>query len=477
MKRLLSFAIAVMLAGQAWAQSTFWVEKLKYNITDNKNNYVWLQAYESPFTNDLTIPSNPKDDYIVVGIARRALQDFRSLKSVTIPETVNTIGGEAFLNCNGLETVTIGPSVSSIEEGVFRGCISLTNIIVHTDNYQYSSQNGVLFNSDETTIVCYPAGKSEEFYIIPNSVESIMGSAFSDCINLTSVFIPSTVTFIGENAFKDCVNATLYCECEESQKPDGWNTDWNSGNCTVKWGSKILKVAEADQGFVSATGYTLETEDGSLWYEKGATAKLTATPFSDYIFVKWSDESTENPYEFSVTESKTYSAEFRVKSFVIDELKYETNSNNNNVTVSANSKDISGDIVIPDKVTFDNVEYTVTSIFFTGFYDCQRLISVVIPNSVTSIGEFAFSFSTSLETVTIGNSVTSIGESAFKGCSGLTEINVGSNNTQYSSQNGILLIKRKQPLYYILPVKQMKLITFQIQLKELKALRSVKTTA
>ena len=52
MKRLLSFAIAAMLAGQAWAQSTFWVEKLKYNITDNKNNYVWLQAYQSPFTNE-----------------------------------------------------------------------------------------------------------------------------------------------------------------------------------------------------------------------------------------------------------------------------------------------------------------------------------------------------------------------------------------------------------------------------------------
>ena len=76
----------------------------------------------------------------------------------------------------------------------------------------------------------------------------------------------------------------------------------------------------------------------------------------------------------------------------------------------------SGDIVIPESITYNGSKYSVTSIGEMAFDGCRGLTSITIPNSVTSIGDFAFSYCYGLTSVTIPNSVTSIGESAFEGC-------------------------------------------------------------
>ena len=82
--------------------------------------------------------------------------------------------------------------------------------------------------------------------------------------------------------------------------------------------------------------------------------------------------------------------------------------------------DYSGDIVIPESITFENSKYSVTSIGDDAFWGCSSLTSVTIPNSVTSIGSDAFWGCRSLTSVTIPNSVTSIGDGTLWGCSGLT---------------------------------------------------------
>ena len=89
----------------------------------------------------------------------------------------------------------------------------------------------------------------------------------------------------------------------------------------------------------------------------------------------------------------------------------------------------SGNIVIPDEVTYMSRTRKVTSIGNNAFQDCSRLTSITIPNSVTSIGEWAFYSCSGLTSVTIGNSVTSIGEFAFFGCSGLTSVTIPNSVT------------------------------------------------
>lgn len=80
------------------------------------------------------------------------------------------------------------------------------------------------------------------------------------------------------------------------------------------------------------------------------------------------------------------------------------------------TNEYSGDVVIPETVTYDNVTYNVTSIGDNAFYECSGLTSVTIGNSVTSIGVCAFEYCSGLTSIEIPNSVTSIGSSAFYDC-------------------------------------------------------------
>ena len=98
------------------------------------------------------------------------------------------------------------------------------------------------------------------------------------------------------------------------------------------------------------------------------------------------------------------------------------------VTVTSGKK-YSGNIVIPESITYKGSKYPVTSIGGSAFSGCSGLTSVTIPNSVTSIGDYAFYECSGLTSVTIPNSVTSIGEYAFSRCSSLTSFTIPNSVT------------------------------------------------
>ena len=110
-------------------------------------------------------------------------------------------------------------------------------------------------------------------------------------------------------------------------------------------------------------------------------------------------------------------------------LKYEV-ANGNEAKVSKQQRaKISGDVKIPENVTFAGEKYSVTTIGGFAFDGCASLTSVTLPNSVTSIGVYAFSHCTGLTSVTIPNSVTTIGESVFAKCYGLTGVTIPNSVT------------------------------------------------
>jgi hypothetical protein len=131
----------------------------------------------------------------------------KNTTSFTIPNSVTSIGYGAFSSCFSLTGITIPNSVTSIGMDAFFYGTSLATITVDAANTAYSSQDGVLYNKDKTTLIRYPEGKTGDSFTIPNSVTSIGVDAFSRT-SLTSVTIPNSVTSIGEGAFDHCDSLT-----------------------------------------------------------------------------------------------------------------------------------------------------------------------------------------------------------------------------------------------------------------------------
>ena len=129
------------------------------------------------------------------GITSDAFVDCKSLTSVTIPDSVMSIGWCAFCDCSSLTSVTIPDSVTSIGNYAFYRCSSLTSI---------SIPNGVT----NLGMRAFSGCKSLVSIIIPNSVKSIGYGAFKDCTSLTSVKIPDSVTSIENSVFSGCKGLT-----------------------------------------------------------------------------------------------------------------------------------------------------------------------------------------------------------------------------------------------------------------------------
>ena len=114
----------------------------------------------------------------------------------------------------------------------------------------------------------------------------------------------------------------------------------------------------------------------------------------------------------------------------VDGIYYNLNKTDKTASVVSNYYGVySGNIIIPETITYNNTTYSVTSIGDRAFDQCSGLTSVTIGNSVKSIGESAFAYCSGLTSVTIGNSVTSIGDRAFDQCSGLTSVTIPNSVT------------------------------------------------
>ncbi len=228
-EKLLTLAVALLTATGAWAQ-VFTFDNLKYTVTDAEAKTVKLTGYETKPEGALTIPAtvtNESTEYSVTSIGNSAFRSCSSLTAVTIPasvteidsyafslcsqltavtipEGVATIGYYAFEYCSALTEVNIPASVTNIGSWAFVDCSALTAIHVAEGNTAYSSEDGVLFNKDKTTLVCYPIGKTETTYTVPATVTTIETSAFKKCTALTEITIPDGVTYINTSTFEKC---------------------------------------------------------------------------------------------------------------------------------------------------------------------------------------------------------------------------------------------------------------------------------
>lgn len=213
----------------------------------------------------------------VTAINHWAFFDISGLKNVTIPNSVKTIGDNAFKFCSGLESIVIPDSVTEVGKYAFCECASLSRVVF---SKSMSKINDFIFG-------CCHNLKS---IVIPDSVTSIGKSAFQDCNQLKSIDIPNSVVTIGERAFQDC---------NQLKSIDIPNGVVEIGNDAFRWCDNLEKIKLSEN--ISYIGRRIFDRCTKL---QSPTANYKAFKLTDdgklkcrdYIFAEgeWSEE-VENP--------------------------------------------------------------------------------------------------------------------------------------------------------------------------------------
>ena len=399
---------------------------INYGITSiSENAFKHCKALK-----DITIPNS------VTSIGNYVFSNCTNLESITIPNSVTSIGGSAFYNCPSLTNITIPNSVTSIGDRVFHNCVSLSNIYVSTNNTNYSSEDGVLFNKDKTKLICYPAGKKSSYYTIPDSVTSIGKSAFAYCEWLTDITISDNVTFIDGYAFEYCTSLTNITIPNNVTSIE-WFTFYHCKSLTsIVIPNSVTSIDSYAFCYCeSLTSIVIPNNVLSIHY--GVFCYCTSLKDVYYTGVEeeW-NKITLSDGNVPLTNATIHYNVTNVDNLCGDNATWFFDDNTGTLTISGtgNMYDYEISYYVPWYSFKENIKKVVindgiTSIGRISFYNCTSLTNITIPNSVTSVGESAFAYCKSLTNITIPNSITSIANSLFFGCTSLTNITIPNSIT------------------------------------------------
>ena len=411
------------------------------------------------------------DGYRVTEIGDLAFRGSQALTSVTILNNVIRIQTMAFENCSNLTSVTIPDSVTNIDAFAFQGCdklIQIENGVSYVDKWVIGcdrSVTSVVLRANTVGIVDYAFYNCSVLtsVTIPNSVTSVASQAFQKCDNLIqikngvsyvdkwvvgcdtsvtsvvlqentagigdrafygcnslmSVTIPDSVTIIGDEAFHDCCNLTSVTIPDSviAIGDEAFRACLNLASVTI--GNSVTSIG--DEAFLacdSLTSMTIPASVTSIGY-MAFHGCYSLTSVSIYDIAAWCKIDFSN--------------------YAANPLSHARNL----YLIKDDSSELITDLRIPDSVTtigdyafwgcYSFTSVTIpASVAIIGdgtFQHCENLTSITIPNSVMNIGNFVFSNCTNLTNVIIGNSVMNIGNFAFSNCTNLTNVIIGNSVT------------------------------------------------
>ena len=363
-----------------------------------------------------------------------------------------------------LKNVTIGDSVTSIDYNIFSACTALESITVDEGNPYYHSDGNCLIETETKTLIAgcnnsvIPSDGSvtsigESAFLnrtnlasvtIPTSVTSIGGAAFSGCTSLTSVNIPGSITTIGDYAFSDCTGLTSVTIEKGVTK---------IGNMTFNECTSLASISIPDSvteiggyAFFICTSLSSVTIPNSVTYIGYAAfcgcSSITSINIPESVTVIGAGAFSFCSALDSITVDKG-NTNYRDSGNCLIEISSKTliAGSNNSVIPSDGSVTSIGDSAFSNLSALKSVTIpnSVREIGYKAFEGCAALTSLTIPSSVTHIDSWTFHGCTSLRSITIGKGVTEIGNYLFGNCPALESITVDSENPKYHSNGNCII--------------------------------------
>ena len=365
----------------------------------------------------VTIPETI-DGYPVTSIGRYAFVRCAGLTSVTIPNSVTSIGGGAFSGCTGLTNITIPDSVTSIGGAAFSGCTGLTSVTI--PNSVTSIGNFAFSDCTALTNIA-----------IPDSVTSIGKYFFRKCTSLTSITIPNSVTSIGEEAFYDCTSLTSVTIPDSVTSIDNRAFSGCTSLTSIVIPDSVISIGAAAFSDCtslasivipdSVTSIGISAFNNTPWYN----AKPDGLIYINKVLYKYKGTMPSNtkidiiPGTVSISSSAFFHCNGLTSITVPDSV---TSIGLFAFYGTSWYKEKPDGLIYINKVLYE----------YKGTMPSNTKIDI-IPGTV-SISDFAFSERAGLTSVTIPNSVTSIGWSAFSCCHGLTNITIPDSVTSIGEE-------------------------------------------
>lgn len=397
--------------------------------------------------------------------------------SVTIPESVTAI---SIYRLPYKHTLFPIYRSRASECSALGNCPYISEILVDSGNTRYSSLDGVLYDKGKTQLLCCPAGKQGNL-IIPDGVISMGGGMkiaflpFNNCQGLTSITIPESVTNVSAVSFFGCSNLTEVVVAEENisfSSSDGILYEERSQNASVESRSSLLYCPAGKQGSIIIPDNVTAIQRGAFYGCSDLERIVIPKNITDIAY------NEDEHAEYTVFQGCS-----RLTEIIVEEGNGNYCSSDGMLYYTGLESGNSGTILVCCPAVKQGavaVQEGVKFIQAQAFNGCDKITEIVMPKSITSIGEDDSSISNVFRdcinlaeisvnegnrlfsvregmlyqgsilqfcpagkqgNIMIPQDITDIAEDAFSGCKGMTEITVEKNNRVYISLDGILYKK------------------------------------
>ncbi len=369
------------------------------------------------------------------------------LKDITVPDNVWKIGSNAFEDCKNLKNITIGKGVTEINKDAFEQCTGIENVNIS----DIAAWCKITFTSSSSNPLCYANslnlnGEPVVNLKLPNTVKFISDKAFYNYQKLETLYTGESATVIGMEAFSSCLNLTeVYCGrniknieteaffgCEKLTKVRFneniknifvYAFDFCPNFKTIVIPKDIESIGYCSLGTL---GPDTLVDGATIYGYKDSIAQLhcketgikflnieeNPVPEGALPIVDETEPFTTEPT--TATEPETYEPE---ETHPPEEVFGYTVLKNGTAQITSYSGKAKK-IAFPEKIA----GYTVTSIKLSRAYSIAT--EIILPDTVTEIGDLCFDNWDGLVKVVMGDNVTSIGKQAFSFCDNLEEINI-----------------------------------------------------